>query len=94
MSETTQLKVQANGMIVVETTGRGFVKTTGARNLQYVLEWLATNGIWQRLSGTFDDERKAREALEDTNRHINWRLVAFNEQGEVALPKKWSGFYG
>lgn len=94
-----RLLFQKNGLIVVETRGENFVNTIGARDLRYRLEYKAgTTGAyrsrspWVPIHGEFTDEVMARKALGLSNRNISYRLVAFNEIGWVALPKRWKGF--
>jgi hypothetical protein len=89
-TETRKLVVQSNGWIVLETRGDRFVQTSPARDLVYRLQYKSTKGWWE-VTGEFHDEMTARQALREANPRIQWRLVASNEHGIVALPKGWRG---
>lgn len=89
---THAIKVQSNGAVVLRTRGPNFVRTGFAPDLRFALEYKAAGGSWVRIHGEYDDERKARRALAESNPRIIWRLVAFNEFGAVALPKGWQGY--
>lgn len=88
--ETHKLVVQSNGWIVVETRGDRFVRTSPARDLVYRLQYKSTQGWWS-VTGEFHDDITARQCLREANPHIQWRLVASNSHGSVALPKQWTG---
>lgn len=89
--ETNRLLVQENGMIVLETRGANFVRTGIARDLRFHLEYRSIKGWWT-VTGWFEDEMTARQMLREANPNIQWRLVATNEYGSVALPKGWQGY--
>lgn len=90
-AEHRRLVLQQNGMIVLETRGGKFVRTSVARDLRYRLQYKSIQGWWD-ISGWFEDELTARQMLREANPNISWRLVAFNEHGAIALPNSWRGY--
>lgn len=90
-AEKHRLVLQQNGMIVLETRGHNFVRTSAARDLRYRLQYKSIKGWWA-ITGEFEDEMTARQMLREANPNIQWRLVASNEHGAVALPKSWRGY--
>src|SRR6267154_229520 len=91
--ETNRLKLETNGMIVLETRGHNFVRTSVARDLHYRLQYKSIKGWWE-ITGWFDDELTARQMLREANPNISWRLVASNEHGAISLPNSWRGWSG
>lgn len=90
---SSKLILQSNGWIVLEVRGARFVHWGPARGLRYRLEYKSIKG-WHPISGWFEDDMTARQVLRESNERsprIAWRLVAFNDDGEVALPKGWEG---
>ena len=91
--ETRKLVVQSNGWIVLETRGDRFVSSGPARDLVFRLQYKSTKGWWA-ITGEFTDDLTARQVLRECQKEsprIEWRLVASNEHGVVALPKGWEG---
>lgn len=89
--ETHKLLVQSNGWIVLETRGDRFVRTGPARDLRYHIEYKSVRG-WHPIHSTFEDDITVRQILrehQERSPRIQWRLVASNEHGSVALPKEW-----
>lgn len=91
ITEHRRLVLQENGMIVLETRGDRFVRTSAARDLQYRLQYKSIKGWWE-ITGWFEDELTARQMLREANPNIRWRLVAYNEHGAIALPNSWRGY--
>jgi len=86
-----RLEVQKNGMVVVHSIEPRLQSWTGAKGLCFRIEWWSNQG-WQEFPGEIDDPETARRRVQEQrlrNPTISWRLVAFNDVGEVALPKKW-----
>jgi hypothetical protein len=86
-----KLLLQTNGMIVLETRGPGYVKSSIARDLRYRLQYKSIQGWWA-ITGWFEDELTARQMLREANPNISWRLVAFNDHGAIPLPNSWRGY--
>lgn len=92
----SKLKLQQNGMIVIETHGENFVRTSVAHDVSFMLEYKTCAGTWEKISGSYSDEITARQILRECNPRIQYRLVALHADciGQVALPKSWQGWSG
>lgn len=87
-----KLVLQSNGLIVLETRGDRFVRSSAALNLIFRLEYRLADGSWKALC-YYRDDMTARQCLREANKGFYWRLVASNEVGELVLPRRWDGYY-
>jgi hypothetical protein len=84
-----RLILQSNGIIALETRQPGMTRVSGAQDLRFRID-LKTNKGW-KAHAEYDSQRTARQAYGERNRFFRWRMIAFNQIGQVRLPDSWKG---